>query len=50
MLHPHQGILIFNARAAWEHVKAHIGEKSKSIRKDIHEDWAQSDYSTVLVG
>ena len=49
VLHPHQGILIFNARAALQHVEAHLGERSKSIRKDIHEDWAQSDYHTALV-
>ena len=48
VLHPHQGILIFNARAALKHVEAHLGEQSKSIRKDIHEDWAQSDYHTAL--
>ena len=44
VLHPHQGILIFNARAALQHVEAHLGEQSKSIRKDIHEDWVQIDY------
>ena len=37
-LHPHQGILILNAREALQHAEAHMREQSGTTRKDIREE------------
>ena len=53
VLHPYQGILILNARAALQHMQAHITEQSRFTRKDIQEEFVMAqekpDMKTVTI-